>query len=298
MNQEFQNEIVAAEETAVAEQEAQTEEIVAETDGDTAAAVPEQEEAPKKKKSKAGKVALGIVIALLALVLVVAIALGVFGAVLFNKATAPVELPSKYDAADMTEFGLEAAVGLLKENKIVVDNSDMQMLMDKVKPTVEASLEGTPFKLEDLYCVLDGDMGNIYGEVFISEVEVSGIKLKVNKSVAFSANFDVSFEENTIIAKIQEIKCGELSVPVSLVSGFMANVKLPEGLTFAEDTICYDVTGLDSMVDGILTDMLNEKLGDGALASLVTDFLVKEVNAEINGADIVGQELIIDGKVL
>lgn len=291
MNQEFQNEIAVAEENAIAEQEAKAEEIV-ETAGNT------EPEAPEKKKSKAGKIVLGVVIGVLALVLVAAIVLGIVAFSLVNKATAEVVLPEKAAASDMTEFGLEAAVGLLKDQKIVVDNADMQMLIEKVKPTIEASLEGTPIKLEDLYCVFEGNQGTIYAKVFVSEVEVSGINLKLNKTLSLSADFDVNFEGTSIIAKIQELKCGELSIPVSLVSGFMANVKLPEGLTFEGETICYNVSSLDEMVDGILTDMLSDKLGDGAIASFVTDFLVKEVNAEINGADIVGEELIIDGKVL
>ena len=129
-------------------------------------------------------------------------------------------------------------------------------------------------------------------------MEVSGINLKIDKTLSLSADFEVNFVDNKIAAKIQKLTCGELNIPVSLVSGFVSDIQLPDGLTFEVDTIYYDVSGLDEMVDGILTDMLSETIGDGALASLVTDFLVKEVNAEINGAGIVGEELIINGKVL
>ena len=290
MNQEFKNEIAAAEENYAVQIEEKTEEPV---DEFASAWLKEP-----KKKSKAGKVILGVVIGILALVLVAIIALGITAAVLVNKAVTEVELPEKAVASDMTEFGLEAAVGLLKDEKIVVDNADMQMLIEKVMPAVETSLEGTPFELKDLYCVFEDDQGTIYAQVFVSEVEVYGINLKINKTLYLSADFDVSFEDTSIAAKIKELKCGEMSIPVSLVSGFAANVQLPAGLELKGDTIYYNVSSLDSMVDSILTDMLSEQLGDGAIASFVTDFLVKEVNAEINGADIVGEELIINGKVL
>ena len=290
MNQEFQNEITVTNEKTLAELE-KTEEIAQLPEGN-------EPEAPKKKKSKAGKIVLGVVIGILALVLVAVIALGIVAFSLVNKAAAEVELPAKATASDMTEFGLEAAVGLLKEEKIVVDNADMQLFIEKVIPAVEEALVGTPVELKDLYCVFDDGKGTIYAQVYVSEVEVSGINLKIDKTLSLSADFEVNFVDNKIAAKIQKLTCGELNIPVSLVSGFVSDIQLPDGLTFEVDTIYYDVSGLDEMVDGILTDMLSETIGDGALASLVTDFLVKEVNAEINGAGIVGEELIINGKVL
>ena len=142
MNQEFQNEITVTNEKTLAELE-KTEEIAQLPEGN-------EPEAPKKKKSKAGKIVLGVVIGILALVLVAVIALGIVAFSLVNKAAAEVELPAKATASDMTEFGLEAAVGLLKEEKIVVDNADMQLFIEKVIPAVEEALVGTPVELKDL----------------------------------------------------------------------------------------------------------------------------------------------------
>ncbi len=258
-----------------------------------------EEQAKPRKKSKAGKVILTIFIVLLALVLVAAIAAGVFAYSLFNKATAEVELPveQKVSASDMTMFVAESCIGLLADDCIKVGNDDMQMLIDKVKGTVEASLKGTPVELKDLFCILAEDKGTFYGTVHITELNVKGFDIAINKDVDFSANFDVNFEDPYIVAQIKELKCGELDIPVSLVTQFASGIQLPEGLKLEGDEIYYDVSGIGAMVDEKLPSVMSESLGDGFLASALSDLLVESLEVEITGADIVDNELVIQGKI-
>lgn len=282
MSQEIKNEVIAVEENAaeVAPVEEQ-------------AAV--EQEAQPKKKSKAGKVILGIFLGLIALVLVAGIALAVIAGSMVKKATVELDMPQKVESSNMALFGAEAAVGLLANEEIVVGNDDMQMLMDKVLATVSSSLQGTPVELKDLYCQFADDQGTIYGKVFISELEVYGINLKLNKTVDFNAVFDVNYEAPNIVAQIKELKCGELSIPVNLVTKFAGAVALPEGLSIEGDEIYYDVSGLDAMLDEMLPQAMSEGLGDNFLTNYISDLLVKESDVEITGADIVGDQLVING---
>ncbi|MBQ3180775.1 MAG: hypothetical protein IJB55_05405, partial [Firmicutes bacterium] len=98
---------------------------------------------------------LGVVLGILALVLVVVIAAGIFASVLFNKATAEVELPAKVEASSMADFGVRTIKNLVTGDGIILENGDMQMLMDKVLETVSQSMEGTPVEVRDLYCILE-----------------------------------------------------------------------------------------------------------------------------------------------
>jgi len=257
------------------------------------------EKKAKPKKSKAGKVILTIFIVLLALVLIAAIAVGALGFSLFNKATAEIDLPveQKVSASDMTLFVAEACVELLSDDQIVINNNEMQALIDKVKPAVESSLAGTPVVLKDLFCVFAEDKGTIYGQVYISELEVSGIKLPINKDVTVKAEFDVRFEAPYIVAQIKEVYCGELAIPVSLVTQFTSGIQLPSGLKLEGDEIYYDVSGLDSMIDEMLPSVMSESLGEGFLASALSDLLVESTDVEITGADIIDNELVIDGHI-
>lgn len=254
---------------------------------------------PSKKQSKAGKVILTIVLVLVGLVLLALIALGIAGFTVFNKATAEVALPTeqKAEASDMTLFIAEACVSLLSEDQIVVGNDDLQMLVEKVKGTVEGSLAGTPVELKDLFLILSEDKGTIYGQVFISELEVKGINIALNKDVYFTADIDVSYEAPNIVAQIKEVNVGTLTIPVSLITQFTGNVQLPEGLKLEGDELYYDVSGLDAMIDEMLPTVMSESLGDNLLSSALSDLLVESTNVEITGADIIDDELIIEGHI-
>lgn len=309
MSQEIQNEVIteieaqeqpAAEEAialGTSEEIAENIEQPAETIEEPAAEV-KAEEKPKKK-SKAGKVIGGILIGLLALVLVVLIGAGILAAVLVNKATVEVDMPEKVEASNMAMFGAEAAVGLLANDEIIVGNDDMQMLIDKVKPSLETALAGTPISLKDLSCVLADDQGTIYAQVYISELDVKGINIKLDKTVTISAAIDINFNETAdgqfIVAHINELKAGDLSIPVSLITPFLSGVQLPEDLKIAGEEIAYNVSGLDAMLDEMLPQAMESGLGDNALSSFLSDLLVKETDVEITGADIVGDELVING---
>lgn len=286
MNQEFNNE-------AIAEVEAQQN---APASTDPFAPLNTQ---PSKKKSKAGKVIGTILIVLVALVLVAVIAVGIVGFSIFNKATAETVLPvdQKVEASDMTLFVAEACVELLSKEQIVVGNDDIQMLIDQVKGTVEQSLAGTPVELKDLFCILSEDKGTIYGQVFISELEVKGIKIALNKDVYFNAQIDVNFEAPNIVAQIKELNVGTLSIPVSLITKFTGNVQLPEGLKLEGDEIYYDVSGLDAMIDEMLPQVISENFAAGFIADALSSLLVDATDAQITGADIVDDELIIEGHI-
>ncbi len=285
MNQEFQNEIAVAEENAVAEMEEKAEETIE-------AAGSNEPETPKKK-SKAGKVVLGVVLGIVALVLVLAIAVGIFAVVMVNKATAETELPQKVEASSMADFGVRTIKNLFAKEGIVLENGDMQMLMDKVLETVSQSMEGTPVEIRDLYCVLDGEQGTICGKAYVSEVEVKGVKIKIDKELSFSATFNVYYEQESIAAHITELKCGELVIPLKLISGFISNVQLPEGLSIDGDVIYYNVSGLDAMVD----DMLKQNTEEDSLGGLFMGLLAKETDLKITGAEITDGKLVIDGSI-
>jgi|GEM_PF-2208280 len=299
MSQEIQNEIIAeiAPEEQIAAVE-QADEAIAlggsEQIADVSAADEKQEE-PKKKKSKAGKVVGGILIGLLALVLVLVIGVGILAAVLINKATVPVELPEKAEASNVAMFGAEAAVNLIADDQIVVGNDDIQMLMDKVMGTVSASLEGTPVRLDELFCLLADDQGTIYGQVYISELNVKGVNIKLDKNVAFKATFDVNFENPCIVAQVKQLQLGELDIPVNLITTLIGGVELPAELRIEGDEIYYDVSGLDTMLDEVLPQVMESGLGDNVFSSFLSDLLVEKTDVEITGADIVGDELIING---
>lgn len=302
MNQEIQNEVVAeieqpAAEEAIALGGEQPAESIEQYEAPAEQPAPEAEPEKPKKKSKAGKVIGGILIALLAIVLVLAIALGVFAVMTVNKATAEVSLPEKSEPSNIAMFGAEAAVGLLANDEIVVGNDDMQMLMDKVKPSLEAALNGTPARLDELFCVLGNDQGVIYAQVYVSEIDVKGFNIKLDKTVTIAATIDVNYEEPCIVAQIKELKAGELEIPVSVITPFLSGVQLPEGLSIQGDEIYYDVSGLDAMVDEMLPQAMESGLGDNAISSFLSDLLVKETDVQITGADIVGDELIINGNL-
>jgi len=282
MNQEFKNEAL---EEIVEEQAAPVSDEFVDQFG------PEQ----PPKRSKAPRIIVGILIGLVALVLIAAIAVGIIAAVMINKATVETPMPQKVESSNMTMFGAEAAVGLLADDQIIVGNDDMQMLMDKVFASVSSSLKGTPVELQDLYCQFANDQGTIYAKAYISELEVSGINLKLDKTVNVVATFDVNYEEPNIVAQIKELKCGDLSIPVNLVTSFAANISLPEGLSIDGDEICYDVSGLDAMLDEALPQAMSEGLGDNMLSNMLSDLLVEKTDVEITGADIVGDELVING---
>ena len=254
---------------------------------------------PSKKQSKAGKVVLTVVIVIVALVLLAVIAAGIIGVTIINKATAETPLPvdQKVEASDMTMFVAEACVGLLANDQIVVGNDDIQMLVDKVKPTVDSSLAGMPVELKDLFCVFAEDKGTIYAQLYITEVEVKGIKLNINKDIYVSAPIDVSYEAPNIVAQIKEINCGSLSIPVSFITKFLGNIALPEGLRIEGDEIYYDVSGLDAMVDEMLPTVMSEQMGDSFLSTALSDLLVESTNVEITGADIIDDQLIIEGHI-
>lgn len=295
MNQEINTEVVE-ETTGIAE----TAEVAEITEEQNVAEIVENSDAqPPKKKSKAGKVVLGVLIAIVALVLIAAIVVGILGVSLFNKVTAEVDLPveQKVSASDMTLFVADAGIGLLADQQMTVGNDDMQMLIEKIKPAIESSLAGTPVELKDLFCIFAEDKGTIYGQVYISELEVSGINLAINKDVSFSAEIDVNFESPYIVAQIKKLTCGELEIPVSFITQFTSGIQLPAGLKLEGDEIYYDVSGLDTMVDEMLPTAISESLGDGFLASALSDLLVDSTDVEISGADIIDNELVIEGQI-
>ncbi len=295
MSQEIQNEVIA-EVTPVEQPEEQPIALCGEQIAESVEQPAEEVKAEEpKKKSKAGKVIGGILIALVAIVLVLLIGVGIFASVLFNKATTEVDVPQKVEASNIAMFGAEAAVGLLANDEIVVGNDDMQMLMDKVKPSLESALAGMPVRLDDLFCVLANDQGTIYAQLYVSELDVKGINIKLDKEVTIAATIDVNYEEPSIVAQIKELKAGELEIPVSLITPFLSSVQLPEGLKIEGDEIYYDVSGLDAMVDEMLPQAMESGLGDNFFSSFLSDLLVEETDVEITGADIVGDELIING---
>ena len=312
MNQEFQNDITVAEENTAAEQfetpavveQPETLDVVQSEPAYVAFPNPaEGSEEKPKKKSVAKKIIIGVLIGILAILLAAVIT----AVVIVNKATAEVELPQKVETSNMGMFAVESAWGVLFEDQIVVDNNDLQTLVEKVIPVVNSSLEGTPAELKDLFCILENDRGTIYGQLYVGEVEVMGINVNLDKTISFSAGFDVSFENSTILAKITDVECGTLGIPEwlkGMVFDKVAEVNLPEGLSIEGDVIKYDVSGLDAMVDKALADLRPEAL-EGEInifgftidPSQMFDYLVEKVNAEIIGADIVGDQLIIEAKV-
>ncbi len=304
MNQDINPEIIEETEELteeLAEAAEERAEEIAEAAEEKAEEIAEaaEEARPAKKKSKAGKVIGIIAIVLVALILLAVIAVGAIGLSVFNKATAEVQLPveEKVSSSDMTLFVASACIDLLAKKPITVDNGEMQALVDKVKPSLESALAGTPVELKDLFCVFAEDKGTIYGLAHIGEVEVSGIKLNINKDVTIAAEFDVNFEEPNIVAQIKSLKCGELDIPVSLITQFAGNFQLPEGLKLEGDELTYDVSGLDAMIDEMLPEIMKENLGDGFIVSALTDHLVSSTNAEITGADIIDNELVIQAQL-
>ncbi|MBE6758889.1 MAG: hypothetical protein E7554_02210 [Ruminococcaceae bacterium] len=302
MNQEFQNEVTSTEEITAVEQPAAPDVIESEP---AYVAFPnpadESEDEPKPKKSVAKKIIIGVLIG----ILVVLIGLVIAGVIYFNKATAEVELPqNEAEASNMGIFAAKSAWGVLVDEEIVVDNNDLQMLVEKVIPVVNSSLEGTPAELKDLFCILENDRGTLHGQIYVGEVEVMGINLNIDETITFSADFDINYQDSTIFAQIDEIKCGTWVIPGWIkdwVFGMVADVNLPEGLTIEGSVIKYDVSGLDAMVDKALADLQPEAL-EGEINILgftidpseMFDYLVEKVNAEITGADIVGDQLIIN----
>lgn len=269
------------------------------TPADPFAARNTQPSQPPKKSSKAGKVILGVLIAVVALVLVAVIAVGVIGVSVINKATAEVPLPvdQKVESGDMTLFIAEACVGLLANEEFSIGNDDMQMFVDQIQPTIESSLKGMPVELKDLFVVFAQDKGTIYAQLYLTEVEVKGFNIAINKDIYVSAPIDISFESPNIVAQIKEINCGNLAIPVSYITPFLSSIQLPEGLSISGDEIYYDVSGLDAMIDEMLPTVMAEQLGDNALSAALSGLLVENTDVEITGADILDDELVISAHI-
>lgn len=274
-------------------------EALASTGTNSSGASLDEQFGPEKapKGSKASRIILGVLLAIVAIILVVVIALGVTVGVALNKATAEVTLPEKTEPADMTKFAVTSVVTLIADDNIIVGNGEIQTLVDQVKSTVAASLEGTPVELIDLFCQLHDGQGTIYGQVYASEVEVYGFTVNLDKTITFSADFDINYEDPYIVAQIKGITCGDLSIPMGIVTTVASAITLPEGLLLEGDEIYYDVSGLDAMLDEALPGVLSEQLGENDLSSFLADLLVEKTDVKITGADIVGDQLIIEGEI-
>ncbi len=265
-----------------------------------------------KKMGVVGKIVLTVVGIIVALVLVV----GVAALLTVNAATTD-KLPPAPSAsdADMQSFLVGAATEVLTNKTITVEDKNIDTLLDEVKNSTAGN---DMFEIQELFCKLDGSKGTIYGRILIKEITVKGIKLKINRVAPIKAGFNVSFEAPEIVIVIDEVSCGTINIPRSIISSVLAKLTLPEGMRSENGMIYYDTSDLDAKIDAILAEKITTSITQseavskleqlfGAdvasdlankLAAAATEVATSATNVELNGASITDGKLVIEGKVL
>lgn len=266
----------------------------------------------EKKRGGAGKVILWIVGVIVALLLVV----GVAGLLVFSAATrdAMPAAPS-VSSTDMATFATDAAVEVVTENKITVEPADIGAVLDQVKASVNGSTD--KIRIDDLFCEMSGERGTIYARIFVGSVNVAGKEIKLNKTLPVQAGFGVRFEAPSIVVILDDVKCGKITIPQSIIDTALGSATLPEELSVKNGNIYYDTSNLDGMIDGILEASITNAVNDSGVisfigklfgedaannvassaASALTNLATNATNVELSDAYIVDSNLIIEGKV-
>lgn len=252
---------------------------------------------PAKKKGKAGKVILAIVLVIVALLA----ALVGTGCGLISCATAD-ELPEATPAItkdEMTEFALDAAAEVIKENTISVKPDVINFILNTVKDSVNNSAPTEMIRIEDLFCEIAEGKGTVYARAFIGTIDINGFKLKLDKTVPVKADFNIGFNNDTkdIIIEIGEIKCGKINIPREIVLTALASVELPEEVKVDENgNLLYNTSGLDAMIDEAVTDAITSSM-EGTLGGLLAGFATDLINVDLTDAKIVDDKVVIEGTV-
>lgn len=238
---------------------------------------------------------LKIVIIVLAVVIGLALILGIAGLVVINRATTDNMPENTTTPSDMTVFIAESALEILSQDKITVTGGDMDLVLSKVMESANNSLP-EDYQISELFCVLAEDKGTIYARIAVKKVTLGGITLNLDTVLPVSAHFDVSMQDANLVLNLEEIKCGEITIPNSIIKAATSSVTLPEGIAMQGTEIYYDISGLDAKLDAAITDAIKNSVGDslgGLLSGLVSD----ATDVQLQSADIVGDELIIEGSL-
>lgn len=260
-----------------------------------------------------GKVIAWIVGIIVGLVVIV----GAAGLLVFSAATkdtmpaAPTAEPT-----EISTFAVDAAKEVVTTKKITVEAADIDAILAEVKTTANASANGL-FEIKELFCQLDGNMGNIYARIYLGTVTVSGMDIKVDKVVPVQASFAVDFEGTSIVILLDKVKCGSITIPQGIIDTALGAVTLPEELSVKNGNIYYDTANLDNMIDGVLTasienavsnsgvvDFLGKLFGEDAASNIASEvsggisgLASNATNVELYNAYIEEGKLIIEGKV-
>ena len=184
------------------------------------------EEKPAKKKKKVGLI---ILYAVLGLIVLIALALGIGAFSLLKSATTDT-LPEApvVSSGDLKSFAADAAVEVLQNKTITIESSDINLILDQVKESVNnAEIEGADFTVDDLFCDIQDGQGKIYARVDVREIEVKGKKIKLNKVLPVELDFGVDFVEPEIAIIPQKVTCGKINIPLELVNSVLEKVTLP-----------------------------------------------------------------------
>lgn len=256
--------------------------------------ITEEGKSSGKKKGKSGKVIKRILLVLLCLVFVLVIV--AVGIVLLATSDDMPQSATDVSATDISEIISDAAFELISDEQISFESADIDYVLNQVKEMVNSSgntaqtgekSAGT-VQIDDLFMVLANSKGTIYAR---AQVEYYGIKLTLPIQIAVR----VDFVGNEVVCVVDSVKCGKLSIPMSIIEDALSTVNLPEELEIRNGSIYYDVSKLDEMVDTAIQEALDSRLPDWLkwVSGVATDI----VNVTLTDARIDDNKLVITGSV-
>lgn len=278
-------------------------------------AAPKPAEKDSKKKSRAVK-AVGVVIGV---VLFVAILAAIAAAVLLGMATKD-DMPAAptASASDMNTFVAGAVQEVLKDNTITVDSSDVDMILNEVKASVNGSTD--MLEIKELFCVLANGKGTIYSRVYVDELDIQGHNIKLNKTLPVQVGFGIDFDDETkeIIVILEDIRCGAIKIPQGIVDSVLSKIQLPEEMRVKNGNIYYNTANLDAQIDEMVAGLISSYIKESSVANFLGGLLGEDTanglidsitdgvsnvaanvtDVQITGAHIDDNKLIIDGQVI
>lgn len=194
---------------------------------------------PEQTKKKRNKVLKGIIITLVVIILLVVLAAGAlfFLIVYDDMPSAPTDVPTTSEVVTGTISDF-----MTDDGRMTFSTLEVNGIYKKIEPALQAAVADYA-TINESFIVLSDNKATYY-----ARVNYKGVTLPIRISIL------INYEDPYITVTLDKAKVGQFTIPEKLITAVLANVELPEGISFDANNakFSYDTTALNDIFIGFI----------------------------------------------